>query len=164
MDYSEGGKRFIRQTAGKIRATVLKGFVKEFREFALKSNVMSLAVGVIIGGAFQGVVGSLTENILSPLIGLFTGGNFDALELAFMGVTIKYGAFITSVIHFLIMAIVVFLMVKGMNELMSLSKKEEPAAAAPPPRLCPFCMTELHEGATRCPACTSEIKIETLEV
>ena len=134
----------------------MKSFFKEFREFALKSNVMALAVGVIIGGALQGVVSSLTDNILSPVIGLFVGGNFDALEIGFLGVTIRYGAFITSVINFLLMAFVVFLMVQGMNRLLSVGKKEAPAAAAPA-RLCPYCKTALHEEAVRCPACTSQL-------
>jgi large conductance mechanosensitive channel len=75
----------------------VKGFFEEFKEFALQSNAMALAVGVIIGGAFQGVVTSLTDNILSPIIGLFAGTNFDALSLNIIGVSIKYGAFITTV-------------------------------------------------------------------
>ena len=133
----------------------MKKFLKEFKEFALKSNVMALAVGVIIGGAFQGVVKSLTDNILSPIIGLFTGKNFDALELNVFDVTIKYGAFITSVVDFLIMAFIVFMLVKGMNSLMSIGKSEKPAA--PPPRSCPYCKTVLHADATRCPACTSQL-------
>ena len=134
----------------------MKKFFEEFKEFALQSNVMALAVGIIIGGAFQGVVTSLTDNVLSPVIGLFAGRNFDALSLSFLGVTVMYGAFITSVINFLIMAFVVFLIVKGMNGFVSRSKKTESVAAAPA-RVCPFCKTELHEEATRCPACTSQI-------
>ncbi|MCL1872577.1 MAG: large conductance mechanosensitive channel protein MscL [Clostridiales bacterium] len=137
----------------------MKKFFQEFKEFALKSNVMALAVGIIIGGAFQGVVSSLTTNILSPILGLFAGSNFDALVLNIFGVSVLYGAFITSVIDFIIMAFVVFLMVKGMNRLLSIGKKEEPAKA--PARTCPFCKTELHEKATRCPACTSQLTLDT---
>ena len=133
----------------------MSSFFKEFKEFALKSSVMALAVGVIIGGAFAGVVGSLTDNILAPIIGIFAGGNFDTLVINAFGATIMYGAFITSVIDFLIMAFVVFLMVKGMNKLTSAADKAE--EAAPPARTCPFCKTVLHEEATRCPACTSEL-------
>ena len=135
---------------------MLKKFIQEFKEFALRGNVMSLAVGVIIGSAFQGVVKSLTDNILSPIIGLFTRQNFDSLELSIFGITLRYGAFVTSVINFTIMAFVVFMLVRVMNRLLSLGEKKE----APPPeptRLCPFCKTALHLEATRCPACTSAV-------
>jgi large conductance mechanosensitive channel len=118
--------------------------------------VVSLAVGIIIGGAFQGVVSSLTDNILSPLIGLFMGQNFDALQVSFLGVTLTYGKFITSAVNFLIMAFVVFLMVRAMNRVMSIGKKPEPPT--PKPRVCPYCKTEVHKEATKCPACTSELQ------
>ena len=132
----------------------MKKFMHEFREFALRGNVMSLAVGVIIGSSFQGVVTSLTDNVLSPIIGLFTKQNFDSLELGVFGITLRYGAFITSVINFLIMAFVVFMLIRSMNRLLSLHehKSEEPAA---PVRLCPYCKSTLHPEATRCPASTS---------
>ena len=126
--------------------------MQEFKEFALRGNVMSLAVGMIIGAAFQEIVTSLTENILSPIIGLLIGQNFDSLEWNVLGVTLRYGAFITSIVNFIILAFVVFLLVKSMNKLLAAKDKgEEPA------RSCPFCMAELHEDATRCPACTSAI-------
>ena len=132
----------------------MKKFLEEFKTFALRGNVMSLAVGVIIGSAFQGVVASLTDNLLSPIIGLFTRQNFDTLQLSVLGITLRYGAFITSVINFIIMAFVVFILVRAMNKLLSLGEqKKEPA----PPRLCPFCKTVLHPEATRCPACTSQL-------
>ena len=115
---------------------------------------MSLAVGMIIGGAFAGVVASLTDNILSPIIGLVTGGNFDALELHFLGVTLRYGAFITSVINFIILAFVVFFLVRAMNRLLA---KEEQKAEEASKRLCPFCKTQIDPEATRCPACTSQL-------
>ena len=133
----------------------MRKFLNEFKEFAVRGNVMSLAVGVIIGGAFQGVVRSLTDNILSPIIGLFTRQNFDSLELNVIGITLRYGAFITSVINFIIMALVVFLLVRGMNRLLSLV--EPPKKETPPPRLCPYCKTAINKDATRCPACTSEL-------
>ena len=133
---------------------MMKKFLQEFKLFALRGNVMSLAVGVIIGSAFQGVVASLTDNILSPIIGLFTKQNFDSLILSVLGITLRYGAFITSVINFVIMAFVVFMLVRAMNKLLSLGEKKEAAA---PARLCPFCKTALHPEATRCPACTSEL-------
>ena len=127
----------------------MKKFMAEFKEFALRGNVMSLAVGVIIGAAFQEVVTSLTDNILSPLVGVFMGRNFDLLELTFLGVTLRYGAFLTSVFNFIIMAFVVFLLVRAMNKL--LAKKEEPEQS------CPFCKTAIHKEAVRCPACTEEL-------
>ena len=134
---------------------MFKNFFQEFKTFALRGNVMSLAVGIIIGSSFQGVVASLTENILSPIIGLFTRQNFDSLELKVLGITLRYGAFVTSVINFFIMALVVFMLVRGMNKLLSLTdrRKEKPA----PARLCQFCKTVVHKDATRCPACTSEL-------
>ena len=140
----------------------MKKFFKEFKEFALKSNVMALAVGVIIGGAFQGVVTSLTDNILSPIIGIFAGSNFDSLILTAFGVTIKYGAFLTSLVDFIIMAFVVFIMIKIMAGIMSIGKKKKDEEKAPEARLCPYCKTELHAEATRCPACTSELETEAV--
>ena len=134
---------------------MIKKFLKEFKEFALRGNVMSLAVGLIIGSSFQGVVKSFTDNMLSPIIGLFTGQNFDHLVLNVFGITLFYGAFITSLINFLIMAFVVFLMIRAMNRLMSLGEhKKEPEK---PPPTCPYCKTTLHPQATRCPACTSAL-------
>lgn len=132
-------------------------FLEDFKAFVLKGNVMSLAVGVIIGAAFQGVVSSLTDNIISPILGLFTRANFDALQLDVLGTTIRYGAFVTSVINFVIMAFVVFLLVKGMTSLMELGKK--PALeAAPTTKECPRCLSAIDIRATRCPACTSELE------
>jgi large conductance mechanosensitive channel len=137
----------------------VKKFLAEFKEFALRGNVMNLAVGVIIGAAFQGVVTSLTENIIAPLMGLFLfiGSNFDDLRVSFLGVTLQYGAFITSVVNFVIMAFTVFLLVKLMNRL---TRIKTPADAPPPPppaKKCPYCLTEINPDATRCPACTSDI-------
>jgi len=128
----------------------MKKFMQEFKEFALRGNVMSLAVGMIIGAAFQEIVTSLTENILSPIIGLLIGQNFDSLELNVLGVTLRYGAFITTVVNFIILAFVVFLLVRAMNKLFA--AKDE---VKEPEHCCPFCKTVLHEEATRCPACTS---------
>ena len=133
---------------------MLKKFLQEFKEFALRGNVMSLAVGVIIGSAFQGVVKSLTDNILSPIIGLFTRQNFDSLEFGVLGITLRYGAFITSVINFTIMAFVVFMLIRAMNKLLSLGEQKQEET---PARLCPYCKSALHPDATRCPACTSGV-------
>ena len=134
---------------------MVRKFLHEFKEFALRGNVMSLAVGVIIGSAFQGLVVSLTDNVLSPVIGLFTRQNFDSLTLSVLGITLRYGAFITSVINFVIMAFVVFLLVRAMNNLLSVGERKNKPAE--PARLCPFCKTTLHPEATRCPACTSQV-------
>jgi len=125
----------------------------EFKDFALQGNVMSLAVGIIIGAAFQGVVSSLVDNILSPIIGLFAGANFDNLHLEFLGVTLRYGAFITAVINFFIMAAVVFLIVKLVNRIVNNQPTPESTL-----RRCPHCLQEAEKAATRCPSCTSQIE------
>ena len=133
----------------------MKKFMREFKEFTLRDNVMSLAVGMIIGAAFQEIVTSLTENILSPIIGLLIGQNFDSLKLDVLGVTLRYGAFITSIVNFIILAFVVFLLVRSMNKLFATKDEDE----AEPAHSCPFCKTILHEDATRCPACTSTLTV-----
>lgn len=134
----------------------MKKFFKEFKEFALQGNVMNLAVGVIIGAAFQGLVSSFTTNLISPLIGLFTKGNLNHLQFEALGATFTYGAFITDIINFLITAFIVFLLVKGMNKLTSLGKKTEPEKA-PETKKCPYCYTDIPVQATRCPNCTAEL-------
>lgn len=135
----------------------MKKFLKEFQTFALKGNVMDLAVGVIIGAAFQSVVSSLTDNILSPIIGLFTRQNFDTLAVEFLGVTLQYGAFLTAVINFLIMAFVVFSLVRVMNRLLAPTKKKE-KKPEPTTRPCPYCQSEISLKAVRCPHCTSQLE------
>jgi large conductance mechanosensitive channel len=132
----------------------MKKLFEEFKSFAVRGNVMNLAVGVIIGAAFQGVVTSFTDNIISPIIGVFTGRNFDSLSVTFLGVSLRYGAFITSVIDFIIMALVVFLIVKAVNRLLT---KKDDSPAAPVTKTCPYCKTAVDDAATRCPACTSEL-------
>ena len=136
----------------------MKNFIREFKAFALRGNVVDLAVAVIIGGAFQGIIKSLTDNILSPVIGLFAKTDFNDLAVTILGVDIKYGAFITAVINFLIMALMIFLLVKGMNKLSTLGrKKEEPPVTT---KQCPFCMSEIALQATRCPHCTSVLETD----
>ncbi len=134
----------------------MKKFIQEFKEFALRGNVMNMAVGVIIGAAFQGIVTSLTDNIISPILGLVVKTNFDSLVWQIGDVTIGYGAFITAVINFFIMAFIIFLMVKGMNKLLEIGKKKE-TPAAPSTKECPYCKSTIAIGATRCPHCTSEL-------
>lgn len=133
----------------------MKKFFNEFKAFALQGNVMNLAVGIIIGAAFQEIVTSLTNNILSPLIGLLTRQNFDSLQIEVLGTTLQYGAFITAIINFLIMAFVVFILIRGMNKLFF--RSEETTDEIPTEKSCPFCFTKIHVDATRCPACTSHL-------
>ncbi len=141
------------------------GFIKEFKDFIAKGNVLDLAVGVIIGGAFKGVVDSLTVNIIQPLIDCLGGADIQgkiqliAPTATSDGVAITYGAFISSVINFIIMAFVVFLIVKAVNKMMSIGKKEEaPVEEAPTTKVCPYCKSEIAIDATRCPNCTSAIE------
>lgn len=131
----------------------MKGFINEFKEFINRGNVMDLAVGVIIGGAFTAIVTALTTSIINPTIEVIAGGGTETISgLVVPGTNIDFGAFIAAVLNFLIIAFVVFLLVKGINKVQSVGKKEESQVEAP---LCPYCKTEIPEGATRCPHCTS---------
>lgn len=121
------------------------GFIKEFREFAMKGNVMDMAVGVIIGGAFGKIVSSLVDNILMPAISIFTIGlDFSTLSVKVKDATINYGMFIQNVIDFLIIAFCIFLMVKGMNKL-NRKKREDPAPAVPEPSAEEKLLTEIRD-------------------
>jgi large conductance mechanosensitive channel len=129
---------------------------KEFKAFALRGNVMDLAVGVIIGGAFGKIVASLVNDILMPLIGLLIGGvDFSSLSVTVGSANVAYGLFINNVIDFVIIALVIFLMIKGINHL---NRKPAPAPAAPTTKECPRCFTAIPIQATRCPHCTSELR------
>lgn len=145
--------------------------LKEFKEFAIKGNMIDLAVGVIIGGAFNSLVTSLVDNIIMPLISLVAGkldfsnwflaldGNhYDTLAEAQKAgaATLNYGTFISGFINFIIMAFVVFLLVKGVNKLRTIGEKQE-VPAAPTTKVCPFCKSEIAIDAQRCPHCTSEL-------
>lgn len=136
----------------------MKKFFEEFKKFISKGNVMDMAVGIIIGGAFTSIVSSLVNDIINPILGLFGGMNFDQLAWNITGdVTLYYGKFITAVVNFLIMALIVFLLVKIMNKAMSrIQKPEEPKA--PTTKICPFCQSEIALKATRCPHCTSKLE------
>lgn len=138
----------------------MKKFLKEFKEFALKGNVMDLAIGVIIGAAFQGIVTSFTDCFINPIINSIGGaevaGHFQIFNT---GQYIEYGAFLTAVINFLIMAFVIFMIMKGINALSYIGKKEEPAAA-PLTRKCPYCYGEIDIKATKCMHCTSDVTPE----
>ncbi|MBR1811932.1 MAG: large conductance mechanosensitive channel protein MscL [Clostridia bacterium] len=165
-----------------------KGLFKEFKEFISKGNAMSLAIGVIIGGAFQAIVNSLVNDIIMPVVGLITGGidfsnkfvllgkgAYETLEEANAAIntlaqaeeagiaTLNYGNLITAIINFLIMAIVIFLIVKAINSAgnaakSKLGKDEAEEEPAPEPRLCPYCKSEIADDATRCPHCTSALE------
>ena len=145
----------------------MKKFLEEFKAFAMRGNVVDMAIGVVIGGAFGSITTSLVNDIFMPLLGVITGGiNFGGLFYALDGQkyasieaakeagvgTLNYGAFIQYVINFILIAFCMFLVVRLMNKL---KKPEPPKAPAKPPRICPFCKSEIAEDATRCPHCTS---------
>lgn len=128
--------------------------LKEFRDFAMRGNVMDLGIAVIIGSAFGAIVTSLVNDIIMPLIGLLMGGiDFSSLSMTVGNAVIKYGAFIQAVINFIIIAFVIFLLVRAMNRM----KGPAPAPAVSTTKECPRCFTNIPIPAMRCPNCTSEI-------
>lgn len=131
--------------------------LKEFKEFVMRGNVLDLAVAVIIGGAFGKIISSLVNDILMPLIGLVLGGvNFSELAFTVGEAVVKWGAFVQAIVDFIIIAFVIFMVIRAAN---SLKKKEEPAPPAEPTtKDCPYCFTTIAIKATRCPNCTSELK------
>ncbi|MCQ2475132.1 MAG: large-conductance mechanosensitive channel protein MscL [Clostridia bacterium] len=141
-----------------------KGFFGEFKQFVMRGNVIDLAVGVIIGGAFQKIVSSLVDDIVMPAISLLTDGiDFSEWKVVLgegeTAATLNYGNFISAIINFLIMAFVIFCIVKALNKLSEkTAKKVEEAPAEPTTKVCPFCKSEIAIDATKCPHCTSEIK------
>lgn len=144
-----------------------KGFIAEFKKFIMRGNVMDMAVGVIVGGAFTSIVTSLNQDILTPILGIFGGTDFSGLFLKLgegeTAPVLYYGNFITAVINFLITALVIFLMLKGINALSSkLSREQQTPPAAPTTKKCPFCKSEIAIDATRCPHCTSQLE-ETVQ-
>jgi len=127
--------------------------LKEFREFVMRGNVLDLAIGVIIGGAFGKIVGSLVNDILMPIIGLLLGGiDFSTLALKIGEASVNWGLFIQAIIDFLIIALVIFVIVKAAN-----SMKKPAPAPAPTTKECPHCFSVINLKATRCPNCTSEL-------
>ena len=154
----------------------MKKIFTEFKDFIQKGNAIDLAVGVIIAGAFGAIINSLVADVIMPPIGMALGNvNFNDLYIQLNkaavsipagtslaaareqgAVVLAYGAFLMTIINFLIIAFFVFLLVKGINKLRDMSKKEE-ATAAPTSKVCPFCKSEIHIEASRCPHCTSKL-------
>ncbi len=141
----------------------MKGFIEEFKKFIMRGNVVDMAVGVIIGGAFTAIVTSLNQDILTPILGIFGGTDFSNLVVVLgsgeNAPVLAYGNFITAVINFLITALVIFCLIKLLNAINEKFKhKEESAPAAPTTKICPYCKSEIAIDAVRCPHCTSELK------
>ena len=147
----------------------MKEFFNEFKKFAMRGNVMDMAVGIIIGAAFGKIVSSLVEDVIMPPIGWVLGNvDFSDLKLIIVQksadaeeVAIKYGAFLNTVISFIIVAFAVFILIKAINTLQAKMLKEEKdaeAAASPATKKCPYCCSDIALEATRCPHCTSELK------
>ena len=129
------------------------GFMQEFKKFILRGNVMDMAVGVIIGGAFSGIVTSLTDNFINPILKELTG----AASYTWQDVGGFASSFLSAVVNFIIMAFILFLLIKAMNKLTSIGQKEE-APAEPTTKTCPFCKSEIPIDATRCAHCTSMLE------
>lgn len=158
--------------------------LKEFKEFAARGNIMDLAVGVVIGGAFQSIINSLVSDIIMPLVSIITGNvDFSNMKLSIVDplnpenvmVSLNYGNFITAIVNFLIIAFSIFLVVTYLNKLnkkmeaislgqvdkiaQKLGKNKEPEKAPEPTvKICPYCYSEVNFKATRCPHCTSELE------
>lgn len=132
----------------------MKKFITEFKEFALKGSMIDMAVGLIMGSAFSGLITQLNDCLITPFLSLFTRGTqFNDLSFTLAGAVFPYGQFISGVINFVIQAFVLFLLIKGFH---SLRKKEAPAPATT--KTCPYCQSEISIKATRCPHCTSELE------
>lgn len=140
----------------------MKKIAKEFKEFITKGNVLDMAVGLIVGSAFTAIVKSLVDDVFSPLLSIITGkANLTALVANVNGAEVRYGSFLQAIITFLLTALVLFFVVKGINAIRNIGSKkkkvdEEPAA--PTTKICPFCRSEIDIEATKCPHCTSDVE------
>ena len=135
----------------------MKKFLEEFKKFALRGNVLDMAIGVIVGGAFTGIVTSMTANFINPLLNLImTGGAGEISDGVAWTLGAAVASFLTTVVNFIITAFVLFVLLKGINRLMTMGKKKE-APAAPTTKKCPYCLSEIPIAATRCAHCTSEL-------
>ncbi|MCR5666367.1 MAG: large conductance mechanosensitive channel protein MscL [Eubacterium sp.] len=145
--------------------------LKEFKEFAMRGNMLDLAIGMVIGSAFTAIVTSVVDDIIMPILGLFTGNiDFSQLFISLDGnhydtlaqaeeagaAVVKYGSFIGYVIYFIIVAFILFLIIKGINHMVAKMKKEE--AADPTTKECPYCASEIPITAKRCPLCTTPLE------
>lgn len=143
---------------------MIRNFISEFKKFAMRGNVIDMAVGIIIGAAFGKIVDSLVKDVLMPPIGLLLGKvDFSDLKIVLTEgenpVSINYGLFINALISFIIVALAVFILIKAINKLQEKACKEEAAAPTEPTtKTCPHCCSEIAIKATRCPHCTSELK------
>ena len=131
----------------------MKKFINEFKVFALRGNVMDMAVGMLIGASFTSIVTALTENFINPILQFVLGSATYTLA----DIMTFAGNFISAVINFIITAFVLFCLLKGINKMLALTKKKEEAPAAPTTKKCPYCMSEIDINATRCPHCTSQL-------
>lgn len=131
----------------------MKKFIEEFKAFALRGNVMDMAVGVIVGGAFSSIVTSLTDNFINPILNVLTGGKVYSIE----DIAGFASNFLSSVVNFIIMAFILFCLMKAINKLMTIGKTEE-KPAEPTTKICPYCQSEISIKATRCPHCTSVLE------
>ena len=140
----------------------MKKFFAEFKEFIMRGNVMDLAVAVIIGAAFGAIVTALCDKIITPLIQLIIGSIFgksiDEMTSVLNVGPIEFGAFLSAVINFIIMALIIFLMVKAVNKAMAIGKKKEEEEEEATTKECPYCKSEIAIDATRCPHCTSQLE------
>ena len=135
----------------------IKKFFDEFKAFAMRGNVLDMAVGVVVGSAFTAIVNSLVNDIISPIIGLFFNADFSHVVIQIGDVGIGVGAFLNAIINFLIVAFVLFVVIKFVNSLHK--KPEEPAAPEEPTtKVCPYCQSEISIKAVRCPHCTSKLE------
>ena len=137
----------------KVRG--IKKFLEEFKAFAMRGNVLDMAVGVVIGSAFTAIVNSLVNDIINPAIGLFFNADFSDVGIHIGDVTIGVGSFINAIINFLIVAFVLFVVIKAVN---ALHKKPKEAPKAPTTKTCPYCQSEIAIKAVRCPHCTSKLE------
>lgn len=132
----------------------MKKFIQEFKEFALKGNMMDMAVGIIIGGAFTSVVTSLTDNFINPLLNFITGATkYTGADIAGFA-----SSFISAFVNFIIMAFVLFCLLKVMNKITEIGHHKDETPAAPTTKQCPYCCSEIDIKATRCPHCTSVLE------
>lgn len=133
----------------------MKKFLSEFKEFAIRGNVIDMAVGVVIGSAFKAIVDSLVKDIITPFIGLFANQDLSDKVFVVRDVAIKYGSFISSIINFALMAFVIFIIIKMLNRVKDLGKKDVLVQAEATTKSCPYCLSDIPIKATRCMHCTS---------